>query len=152
MALFDEIFGAELGDSPENRPESSHDRPAKSEHSCGESPRSPESPGDAFGKVAPCGHCGCGSHWQDAAGWHCESCEPSTTHTTRWLQVPGGKAAPMSPPTLAWPAELTEALKRVSVAFEWTRQDIADFCRWARRSPQALADAAEFLRNEAAIL
>lgn len=61
-------------------------------------------------------------------------------------------AALTPPAALPWPAELTDALKRVSAAFEWTRQDIADFCRWARLSPEALARASEFLRTEAAKL
>jgi hypothetical protein len=41
-------------------------------------------------------------------------------------------------------------LRRVSEHFEWTAADRADFVAWARRSPDALADAREFLRREAA--
>ena len=102
--------------------------------------------------AAPCEHCGCGSYWHAADGWHCEACTPAPAGVTRWLHVSGGRPAPLPPPALPWPAELTAALKRVSVHFEWTRADIADFCRWARRSPQALADAGEFLRTECAKL
>ncbi|MGE0810549.1 MAG: hypothetical protein AB7I42_28920 [Bradyrhizobium sp.] len=102
--------------------------------------------------AAPCEHCGCGSFWRAADGWRCESCNPAPDNVTRWRNVSGGRVAPMPPPALPWPADLTEALKRVATAFEWTRQDIADFCRWARRSQEALADAGEFLRAECAKL
>jgi len=155
VALFDEIFGAALGESPENRPESPRDRPAESEYPCGESPKSPRSPADAAEKVAPsapCATCGGGSYWHAADGWRCESCAPAPDHVTRWRTVSGGKVAPMPAPAVPWPAELTDALKRVATAYEWTRADVADFCRWARRSPEALADAAEFLRTECAKL
>lgn len=101
---------------------------------------------------APCTACGCGSHWQDADGWHCESREPAPDHVTRWCNVSGGKTAPMPAPVVAWPDAMTADLRRVSVHFEWTRQDIADFCRWARRSPEALADAREFLAAHSAKL
>lgn len=47
-----------------------------------------------------------------------------------------------------WPADLTADLRRVAEAFEWSRQDVADFMRWARQSPRALADATAFLRGE----
>lgn len=155
MALFDEIFGAALGESPENRPESPRSRPAESEHSCGESPRSPRSPADAAAKVAPsapCEHCGCRHYWHDGSGWRCEGCNPPAADASRFITVSGGKPAPMPPPALPWPADLTEALKRVSTAFEWSRADIADFTRWARRSPQGLADARVFLAAEVAKL
>lgn len=155
MALFDEIFGAALGESPENRPESPRDRPAESEYPCGKSPESPRSPADTAEKVArsaPCARCGCGSYWHAADGWRCEGCAPAPDHVTRWLHLSGGKPAPMPPPALPWPAELTAALKRVSAAFEWTDDDRRDFVAWARRSPHALADAADFLRAECAKL
>lgn len=101
---------------------------------------------------APCEHCGCGSYWHSGGAWHCEACAPPSGHVERWCNVSGGKVAPMPPPALPWPGELTDALKQVSTHFEWSRQDIADFCRWARRSPEAMADAAAFLHNEAAKL
>lgn len=101
---------------------------------------------------APCPACGSGGYWKDGDGWHCESCAPPPAGVTRWRNVSGGKLAPMPAPALPWPADLADALQRVSMHFEWTRADIADFCRWARRSPEALADAAEFLRTEYAKL
>lgn len=155
MALFDEIFGAALGASPENRPESPRDRPAEIEYPGGESPESPRSPADTAEKVAPsasCPTCGGGSYWQDADGWHCETCTPAPDHVTRWSNVSGGGAAPAPAPAVSWPAELTAALKRVSTHFEWSRADIADFTRWARRSAEGLDDARAFLQAEAARL
>ena len=101
---------------------------------------------------APCPTCGCGSYWHAADAWHCEACTPPAGTVERWCTVSGGKVAPLPPPAVPWPAELTDALKRVSTAYEWSRQDIADFCRWARRSPEGLADAAEFLAAECAKL
>lgn len=114
-----------------------------SQDSQGDGPRNPS---------APCPTCGCGSYWHAADGWRCEACNPAPDGVTRWLHVSGGKVAPIPPPAVPWPAELTAALKRVSTHFEWSRADIADFCRWARRSPHALADAADFLRVECAKL
>jgi hypothetical protein len=58
----------------------------------------------------------------------------------------------MPAPALPWPAELTADLRRVAAAFEWTDADRRDFVTWARRSPEALADAAAFLRAECAKL
>lgn len=101
---------------------------------------------------APCPACGCGSYWSTGAAWHCESCNPAPAGVQRWCQVPGGKRAATPPPALAWPAELDADLRRVAAAFEWSDADRRDFCRWARRSPQALSDAAEFLRGECAKL
>lgn len=130
---------------------------AANPHKHSVSPVSPVSPAKNINPVgcapladpsAPCECCACGSFWHAADGWRCESCNPAPDNVTHWRNVSGGKLAPMPPPALPWPAELTDALKRVSVHFEWSRQDIADFCRWARRSPQALADAGEFLRAE----
>lgn len=100
--------------------------------------------------ATPCTACGCGSYWHAADGWYCEGCEPAPPDVTRWRHVSGGTVAPMPPPALPWPPELTDTLRRVAEHFEWSRQDIADFCRWARRSPEALADAAESLRGWAA--
>lgn len=102
--------------------------------------------------AAPCEHCGCGSFWRAADGWHCAGCNPAPDGVTRWRNVSGGKVAARPPPAVPWPAELTDALKRVSTYFEWSRADIAEFCRWAQRSPQALADAGAFLRAEMAKL
>ena len=101
---------------------------------------------------APCPACGSGGYWHDGTAWHCEGCTPAPAGVTRWLNVSGGRPAPLPAPALPWPADLADALQRVSMHFEWTRADIADFCRWARRSPEALADAAEFLRTECAKL
>jgi hypothetical protein len=98
--------------------------------------------------TTPCPACGCGSYWSDGTAWFCEGCNPPPYNVTRWRQVSGGRRAPTPPAAVAWPPELTEALKRVSTAFEWSRSDVADFTRWARRDAQALADAAEFLRFE----
>ena len=102
--------------------------------------------------AAPCEHCGCGSYWHDADGWQCEACVPPADGITRWLQVSGGRRAPMPTPAVGWSDELTADLRRVSDHFEWSRDDVRDFVAWARRSPQALADAGEFLRTECAKL
>lgn len=99
---------------------------------------------------APCTACGCGSFWQLAGAWYCESCTDAPPGITGWRHVSGGTVAPIPAPALPWPPELTDTLRRVAEHYEWTRQDIADFCRWARRSPEALADAAESLRGWAA--
>jgi hypothetical protein len=96
----------------------------------------------------PCAVCGCGSYWHDGDRWHCEACTPPPADVQRWRTVSGGRPAATPPPALPWPPELTEALKRVSTAFEWSRSDVADFTRWARRDAQALDDAARFLRRE----
>jgi len=58
----------------------------------------------------------------------------------------------MPRPTGPWPADLNDMLRRVSVAFEWSQQDVADLRQWARRSPAGLADARAFLEAEAARL
>lgn len=101
---------------------------------------------------APCTTCGCGSYWHDADGWQCEACVPPPDGITRWLQVSGGRRAPMPTPAVGWSDELTADLRRVSDHFEWSRDDVRDFVAWARRSPEALADAGEFLRTECAKL
>lgn len=100
--------------------------------------------------ATPCTTCGCGAYWHAADGWHCECCEPAPATVTRWRTVSGGTVAPMPAPAIPWPPELTDTLRRVAEHFEWSRADIADFCRWARRSPEALADAAKSLRGWAA--
>lgn len=66
------------------------------------------------------------------------------------LKVGADEAADATPPppALPWPAELAADLRRVADAFEWTRQDVADFVRWARQSPKAMADATAFLHGE----
>ena len=126
---------------------------AESTQPCGFSHDSQDSQADRLRNPAkPCPTCACGSYWHAADGWHCEGCTPAPAGVTRWRNVSGGKAAPMPPPVLPWPAELTDALKRVSTYFEWSHADIAEFCRWAQRSPQALADAGAFLRAEMAKL
>lgn len=129
---------------------------AESKQPCGfsqDSQDSQDSQADGLrNPAAPCPVCGCGSYWNAADGWHCEGCAPPPDGAERWFTVSGGKPAPLPAPAVPWPAELTADLRRVSTAFEWSRQDIADFCRWARRSPEALADAAAFLHNEAAKL
>ena len=101
---------------------------------------------------APCPTCGCGSYWHSGTAWCCEACEPPAGTVERWLQVSGGKLAPMPPPTVAWPPELTDMARRVADHFEWTAADRHDFVAWARRSAQALADASEFLHAEYAKL
>lgn len=63
-------------------------------------------------------------------------------------RVETGTPEPAPPPAVAWPADLNALLRRVSTAFEWTRQDVADFVAWARRSPEGLADARAFLAAE----
>lgn len=106
--------------------------------------------------AAPCPACGCGSYWSTSyradAAWYCESCAPPPESGSHRMLTVSGTRAPMPPPALPWPLDLTEPLKRVSTAFEWSRADVADFTRWARRSPQGLADAREFLRTEVAKL
>ena len=99
---------------------------------------------------APCPACGCGSFWRMAGAWYCEQCTDAPPGVDRWRNVSGGSVAPIPAPALPWPPELTDTLRRVAEHYEWTRQDIADFCRWARRSPEALADAAKSLRGWAA--
>lgn len=59
---------------------------------------------------------------------------------------------PMPPPIADWPDDLTQLLRRVATHYEWSEQDRQDFRQWARRSPQGMTDAAEFLRAEAARL
>lgn len=56
------------------------------------------------------------------------------------------------PAALPWPAELRDIARRVADHFEWTAADRRDFVAWARRSPEALARAGEFLRAEVAKL
>jgi ribosomal protein L37AE/L43A len=126
---------------------------AESEQPCELSQKSQVSQGGTTAApTEPCPACGCRHYWRDGSAWKCESCNPPAADASRFLTVSGGKTAPMPPPALPWPPELSVALRRVSTAFEWSRADIADFTRWARRSPQALADAGEFLRGEAAKL
>ena len=67
-------------------------------------------------------------------------------------RVESGQPEPMPRPTEPWPRDLDSLLRRVSVAFEWTQQDVADFRQWARRSPEGLSDARAFLEHEAAKL
>ena len=67
-------------------------------------------------------------------------------------RVDDGTPEPMPPPAEPWPADLTQLLRRVATAFEWSQQDVADFRRWARRSPAGVADARAFLEAEAARL
>ncbi len=43
-------------------------------------------------------------------------------------------------------------LRRVAVGFEWSQQDVTDFRQWARRSPDGVADARQFLQSECAKL
>ena len=118
------------------------------------SPPSPASPvkndkAEVFADPsAPCPTCGCGAFWSTGSGWFCEGCNPPPYNVTRWRQVSGGRRAPMPAAALPWPGELTEALRRVAEHFAWSRDDVRDFCRWARRSPQAMDDAAAFLRFE----
>lgn len=99
---------------------------------------------------APCPACNGGSSWRDQAGdWHCERCTPPGAEPVRtWRNFSGGKAPPMPPPAMDWPADLEALLRRVAAAFEWTRQDVADFTAWARRSPEGMADARAFLDAE----
>ena len=104
---------------------------------------------------APCPTCNGGSLWRDQTGdWHCEHCTPPGAEPVRtWRNFSGGKAPPApSRPTEPWPADLGALLRRVATAFEWTRQDVADFVAWARRSPEGLADARAFLEAECAKL
>ncbi len=103
---------------------------------------------------APCPTCGCGSLWRDTAGaWHCESCTPpGAEHVTTWRNFSGSKVPPAPRPAEPWPPDLDRLMRRVSCAFKWTRQDVADFRQWAQRSPQGMADARVFLEAEAAKL
>ncbi|HEX2796685.1 MAG TPA: hypothetical protein VHN38_06340 [Immundisolibacter sp.] len=108
-------------------------------------------------KVAPTGDapcptcgCGCGSLWRVQAGaWWCERCNPpGAERVTTWRNFSCGKVPPTPRPAEPWPADLNALLRRVATAFEWTRQDVADFVAWARRSPEGLADARAFLAAE----
>jgi hypothetical protein len=102
--------------------------------------------------TTPCPACGCGGYWHAADGWRCEGCAPAPPGVTRWRHVSGGTVAPMPAPALPWPPEMADDLRRVAGHYGWSRADIADFCRWARRSPEALADAAASLSAWAAEL
>lgn len=75
------------------------------------------------------------------------------THYGAGYQHPDGRVEtgtpePMPPPAVDWPADLDAMLRRVAVAFEWTRADVVDFVAWARRSPEGMNDAREFLVAE----
>ena len=67
-------------------------------------------------------------------------------------RVESGQPEPMPPPAEPWPADLSAMLRRVSTAFEWLPSDRADFIAWARRSPEGLGDARQFLQAECARL
>lgn len=122
------------------------------------SPVSPVSPvkntdaENCTGPAAPCPTCASRHFWHDGSAWRCEGCNPPAADASRFVTVSGGKAAPMPPPALPWPPELSVALRRVSTVFEWSDQDRRDFVAWARRSKEGLADAAAFLEAEAAKL
>ena len=66
--------------------------------------------------------------------------------------VEAGTSEPMPPPAADWPADLDALLRRVATAFEWSSQDVTDVRQWARRSPEGLADARQFLQSECAKL
>jgi hypothetical protein len=104
--------------------------------------------------ATPCPTCGRGSFWCDQAGaWHCERCTPPGAEPVRtWRCLSGGKAPPMPPPAVDWPADLETLLCRVATAFEWSPTDVRDFRRWARRSKDGMADARAFLAAECAKL
>lgn len=124
MSLFEELFADTPVAKGENRPQSPQSRPTESEQPRELSPESPRSPAPSDEKVTP------------AVSGHADS----------------PPAAPMPRPLVAWPADLATLLRRVSVAFEWTRVDVRDFRQWAQRSPAGLADARTFLEAEAAKL
>ena len=63
-------------------------------------------------------------------------------------RVESGQPEPTPRPTQAWPADLDRMLTRVSCAFEWSGNDRRDFIAWARRSPEGMADARQFLEHE----
>lgn len=162
MSLFDELFAGTLGEKGESRPKSPEVAP-KSPAENGSTVRviaqSPRSPGLAGEKVAPTGEapcpaCGCGSFWRGQSGaWRCEQCAPpGDAHVRTWRSVSGAKVPPTPPPAVSWPADLNAMLRRVSVAFEWSQTDVADFRQWAQRSPDGMADARAFLEAEAARL
>lgn len=67
-------------------------------------------------------------------------------------RIESGDPEPMPRPVAAWPADLTAMLRRVSTFFEWSPTDVADFRRWAQRSPDGLADARAFIEGECAKL
>ena len=67
-------------------------------------------------------------------------------------RIETGQPDPMPRPVMGWPADLGRLLSRVATAFEWTPEDRRDFVAWARRSPEALADARQLLAHEAAKL
>lgn len=74
-------------------------------------------------------------------------------HTNYGAGHPDAKPQePMPAAALAWPQALSVTLNRVATHFEWTSADWQDFIQWARRSPEALADARAFLEAEAAKL
>jgi len=81
----------------------------------------------------------------------------SYTHYGRGYQhadghVETGTPEPMPRPEAGWPQDLDMLLRRVSVFFEWTSADRQAFVAWARRSPEGLTDARQFLQDEAAKL
>ncbi len=66
--------------------------------------------------------------------------------------VETGTPEPMPPPAADWPADLDAMLRRVATRYEWSTADRRDFIAWARRSPDGLADARQFLQSECAKL
>ena len=159
MSLFDELFADILGESRPTSPKVAPESPAENGSTMRVIAQSPESPtlGDEKGAPTgetPCPACGCGSLWRDQSGaWWCEQCmPPGNAKVATWRNFAGGKVPPATPPTEQWPADLDDMLRRVSVAFEWSRADVTDFRQWARRSPEGLADARAFLETEAARL
>lgn len=155
MSLFDELFADILGDSRPKSPKVAPKSPAENGSTVrviAQSPRSPALPEEKVAPLgdAPCPACGRGSFWRgDSGAWQCEHCmPPGDAHVGTWRNVGGGKVPPTPRPIESWPADLNALLCRVATAFEWTRQDVADFVAWARRSPEGLADARVFLEAE----
>ncbi len=153
MSLFDELFADILGDSRPKSPKVAPKSPAENgsiTRVIAQSPRSPALPDEKVAPLgdAPCPECDCGSFWRGDS-WRCEQCTPpGDAHVATWRNVPGGTVPPTPPPAMDWPADLEALLRRVAAAFEWTRQDVADFIAWARRSPEGMADARAFLQAE----
>ncbi len=114
---------------------------------------SPEPVGKKSGD-APCPTCGCGSFWRgDSGGWYCEQCTPpGNEHVGTWRNFSGAKLPQAPPPAMAWPDDLSAMLNRVASYFEWSQADRQDFIAWARRSPEGIHDAREFLMAEVAKL
>lgn len=83
-----------------------------------------------------------------------ETTSAATVATVATVAVANPVEAKTAPPSHAtpWPAELTADLRRVAETFEWSRDDVRDFIKWARQSPRALADATAFLHGELARL